>query len=132
MSEHKGMASYIHNPGVVDSASGAPKDLKSTAAPTPVPVYGLENTQHKHSGPETYAHNPGAVDAAAKAPPMKDEHAPDPAFKRRPVVPLPAIPTENGRAVYGLDLGERTQMSQESLGSKGLLESPLPEVKDII
>ena len=42
-------------------------------------------TDHEHKGLETYAHNPGTVSPAAGPPPEKDEHAPDPLIKRRPV-----------------------------------------------
>ena len=93
-------------------------------------------TDHEHKGLETYAHNPGTVSPAAGPPPEKDEHAPDPLIKRRPVKPLPAIPTEGGRPATGLDLGSRTQMSQEAFASKGFEEDlPIPapaEVKDLI
>jgi len=91
-------------------------------------------TDHKHSGPESYMHNPGIVSSAARPAEEKDDRAPSPSVKRRPVTPLPAIPTENGRAVFGLDLGERTQMSPDAMGAKGLLdeETSFPDVKDII
>jgi len=93
-------------------------------------------TDHKHQGLESYMHNPGVVEQSARGPEVKEEHAPDPGVQRRPAVPLPAIPTENGRAVFGLDLGERTAMSSDQMTSKGIeqeLEVPLPaEMRDII
>lgn len=93
-------------------------------------------TDHEHKGLETYAHNPGIVSSAAGPPPDKNEHAPDPAIKRRPVKPLPAIPMEGNRPLTGLDLGSRSQMSQEAFTSKGYEEDlpiPIPEIpKDII
>jgi hypothetical protein len=93
-------------------------------------------SEHEHKGLETYANNPGTVSAAAGAIEEKDEHAKDPLIRRHPVRPLPAIPTENGRPASGLDLGERTPMSQEAFDSKGYTEDlPIPiaaEVKDLI
>jgi hypothetical protein len=90
----------------------------------------------EHKGLESYMHNPGKVDAAARAPETKDVHAPDPEVKRKPVTPLPAVPTENGRPVFGLDLGERTPMSEAQMGAKGLQQKDpevLPvELRDII
>ena len=144
--EHKGLGAYIHNPGHVSPDAGplpdqnekAPKreNSKEKSAPTAVPVYPLENTQQKHSGTEAYAHNPGVVSKDARIPESKDEHAPDPLIKRRPVKPLPAIPTEGGRPAASLDLGSRTQMSPEAFASKGFEEDlQMPEaaeVKDLI
>lgn len=93
-------------------------------------------SDHEHKGLETYAHNPGTVSPAAGPAEEKNERAPDSPIRRRPVKPLPAIPTEGGRPLLGLDLGERTQLSPEAFASKGFEEDlPIPiaaEVKDLI
>lgn len=86
-----------------------------------------------HKGLETYAHNAGQVSSAAGFIHEKDEHAPDSPFKRRPVRPMPAIPTENGRPMQNLDLGARTQQSEAAAIAKGGVDdTPLPDIKDIL
>jgi hypothetical protein len=94
-------------------------------------------SDHEHKGLETYAYNPGTVSPAAGPAEEKNERAPDSPIRRRPVKPLPAVPTEaNGKIVVGLDLGARTQMATEAFASKGFEEDlPIPvaaEVKDLI
>ena len=76
-------------------------------------------TEHKHSGIESYANNPGTVSESAGNVIPKEEHAPDPLYVRRPVTPLPAIPVdEKGRPIPGLDLGERSRMTDAALSMK--------------